>query len=198
MSSNPLKSLDKEPLTELLSLFEKIARELLLSKDNQQLFDHIIDYAMELTSSDGGSLYLRKGNNHITFQVCKNLSFDQEMSPGDISLDTESIATYCFKNKSSIRIDDVYLLGSDSEYKFNNALDEHKNYRTKSMAVTPIVDSTGQSLGVIQLLNKKNFLHEPWDGEKSSDMPDYNAVDTEILERFARLVGAALENSIDW
>ena len=64
------------------------------------------------------------------------------------------------------------------------------------MAV-PLVDDTKKAIGVLQMINKKNFYQEKWpkDSGSVSDMPSFGKVDLYLMEQFGILFSAAIMDS---
>jgi len=52
-------------------------------------------------------------------------------------------------------IQDVYLLDKSADFKFDHSFDVCAGYTTKSVLVVPLLDSKGEAIGVLQLLNRK-------------------------------------------
>jgi signal transduction histidine kinase len=61
------------------------------------------------------------------------------------------VAGYCFKTGESVNLEDAY-----ADPRFNRDVDAHTGYRTQSLLCMPIFNRNGQTLGVIQLLNKND------------------------------------------
>ncbi|OUR99759.1 hypothetical protein A9Q84_01665 [Halobacteriovorax marinus] len=199
MSSDTLKKLNKNELVECLDTLESIALDLMSSKDARTLLPGIVQKAMDLLIADGGSLYLLSEDKlSMQFEVLKNQSFStKHFETLNISLEEKSLATFCFHNKEVINIDDVYLLDPSFDFKFNARLDSLHNYHTKSMLSVPLINSQDEAIGVIQLINKKNFYSEEWPNEyqEISNSLSFTQMDINLLERFAKLISIGLENS---
>ena len=197
MAHSPLKTLGKDDLIDLFELQNDLAASLLRKAPNKETFNQIIEKVMEITSSDGASFYRHKDNN-LHFEVLKNKSFesgDQSFDP--IPLSTKSIATDSFNKKENIIIDDAYLIDREWDVNFNKALDKERHYRTRSVLAIPLVGTKNSPLGVLQLINKKNYFEEKWPKDPSavSAMPAFSRVDTYLTEKVGTLLSAKLEFS---
>ena len=197
MAHSPLKTLGKDDLIDLFELQNDIATSLLRKASNKQTFNQIIEKVMEITSSDGATFYLHKDNT-LHFEVLKNKSFEsgnQNFDP--IPLSTKSIATDTFNKKETIIIDDAYLIDREWDVNFNKALDKERHYRTRSVLAIPLIGTKSSALGVLQLINKKNYFEEKWPTDPSavSAMPAFSRVDTYIAEKVGALFSAKLETS---
>jgi len=107
------------------------------------------------------NLHQGEGLNHINIKV-----------PVDAG-----IAGWVFQNGERQRIDDVYL-----DSRFNNEVDLKTGYKTKTILCAPLKSTTGEIIGVIQGINKKNGL--------------FNSDDEEIMEIFANQASLILNNSV--
>lgn len=195
MTEKALRKLTKDELIEQIGVFHRIAIDLIREDHPRELLPLMIGQAMDLLIADGGSLYIYNGDDKLRFECCLNRSFKTDFHPGDLPLESRSIASHCFKTGEHINIDDVYLLSKNLPYSFNHKMDDHLNYRTKSMISTPLTTKAGKTIGVLQLINRKNYLEEKWpeDGSKVLDMPAFTLADLDTLERFSDFASAVLE-----
>ncbi|UCH22932.1 MAG: GAF domain-containing protein [Deltaproteobacteria bacterium] len=60
------------------------------------------------------------------------------------------IAGWVAQHNQMLNIDDAY-----ADPRFNPEVDKRTNYRTKSILCGPIINLQGETLGVIQVINKK-------------------------------------------
>lgn len=77
----------------------------------------------------------------------------------------------------SIRIDDAW-----DDPRFDRSVDQRTGYRTKSMLCVPLKSTDGESLGVIQGINKLDGV--------------FSGADLETLEAVAGIVAIAIENAL--
>jgi HD-GYP domain-containing protein (c-di-GMP phosphodiesterase class II) len=181
-----------------LKALQQISIQLIGLKDNRQLLHSIVRSSMDLLVCDAASLFLSKGNGHLYFEIALNDSIDYEFEQVKIPLSRPGIATYVFANGESLKIKDVYRIPASLEgVIFDPMLDHKLKYRTRSVLAVPLKNSRGEILGVLQLLNKKSRLSQAWPSESESAlarMPVFNQADVELLESFAAVAGASLEN----
>ncbi|MBG09103.1 MAG: hypothetical protein CME68_10120 [Halobacteriovoraceae bacterium] len=198
MAHSPLKSLGKDELIDLFEIHNDIATSLLKGSPNKETFNKIIEKIMEVTSADGATLYLVKGGNELHFEVLKNKSFKGDNQTFDpIPLSTKSIATDSLNQKETIIIDDAYLIDREWDVNFNKALDKEKHYRTRSVLAVPLIGNENSPLGVLQLVNKKNYFEEKWptDPTAVSSMPAFSRTDTYLTEKLGLLFSAKIDAS---
>jgi len=60
------------------------------------------------------------------------------------------LAGFCFKNREVVNLGDVYV-----DPRFNRDVDARTGYRTRNLLCVPMHNRAGETLGVIQLLNKR-------------------------------------------
>jgi HD-GYP domain-containing protein (c-di-GMP phosphodiesterase class II) len=123
------------------------------------LLEKIVDAAIEITNSDGCTIYLKRGAS-LDFTVSKNISLG--MMVGGLSgmaakvppvpLSPSFVSSYAAITRKTVNIPDVY---SSAEFDFRGPkeYDKKMNYRTYSMLVTPLLDYQNEVIGVLQLLN---------------------------------------------
>ena len=153
---------------------------------------------MDLLGCDAGSLFLVKDDEHLSFEVALNDSVAYEFQRVKIPVGRPGIATRVFQRGESLRIRDVYRIPSTLKgVVFDSSLDADLGYRTRSVLAVPLKNSRGAVLGVLQLLNKKPRTSSRWPSrsEKAlAKMPQFTHEDTELLESFAAVAAASLEN----
>jgi len=167
------------------------------------LLDLILSQARQITSSDGGSLYLVEGRDTATPRLRFKLTqSDTLQSQGfkevTMPLDHASQAGYVCSTGEPLIIDDVYFLPPDVEYSFNRSFDERMHYRSKSMLTVPMRNHHGEVIGALQLINRKR------DGSVTLTGPEvveqqvipYSRRTVEIVNALAGQAAVSIENSL--
>ncbi len=124
-----------------------------------ELLDLILTKSREITCSDAGSVYLidRSGSEpKLIFKAAQtdslpNISFQLASIP----LDLESLAGYVATTGESLNIPDAYALPQNVPYKFDRHFDREFAYRTVSVLVLPMQNRDGETIGVLQLIDRK-------------------------------------------
>ncbi len=124
-----------------------------------ELLDLILTKSREITCSDAGSVYLidRSGTEpKLIFKAAQtdslpNISFQFASIP----LNPESLAGYVATTGESLNIPDAYALPQNVPYKFDRHFDRDFNYRTVSVLVLPMQNREGETIGVLQLIDRK-------------------------------------------
>ncbi|MEA2028851.1 MAG: GAF domain-containing protein, partial [Campylobacterota bacterium] len=162
------------------------------------LLEMIIQESMKLTHCDGGTLYLRDGDN-LKFHIAQTISLGKYMggshdliswSPLPIYLEDGSenrgmVAVTSLLDDRIINIEDIY---ADGEFMFDGSkkFDRKNNYQSKSSLTIPIKNHENEVIGVLQLLNKLD----------ESNIPiAFNQIDVDIISSLASQAGVAINNA---
>ena len=162
-------------------------------RDIDSLLDRVLLEARKFTNADAGSIYLVK-NNYLSFDYVQNdtlMKADQSgnhflYSKFKIKIDENSIAGYVAKTKLPLVINDVYKLGDEVPYIFNQSFDKQSNYRTKAILTIPLITSRDKIIGVMQIINPKN----------KSEIIEFNNTDKQLVTYFASQAAVAIERAI--
>jgi HD-GYP domain-containing protein (c-di-GMP phosphodiesterase class II) len=185
-------------LTELT----KIGMALTTERDYRTLLDLILTKALQITNSDAASLYIVEDPENETRRLRFMLS--QTTSRPDIPfvestmpLDISSIAGNVAATGKPLVIDDVYELPIDVEYTFNRWFDETYGYRSKSMLTIPMTDHKDETIGVLQLINRKRRgdarLETPEHFE--TEVVPYSQRQVDLVSALAGQAAVSIENS---
>jgi len=144
----------------------------LCAKENIDNFlKTIITEAKNITGADGGTIYLAE-NDKLKFKIMQtdSLGIDEVVSSDDTKWPSiqlyrddnkpnqEMVAALCATTGQIYNIPDVYKADKfffDGTKKF----DTLNGYRSKSMLVLPLKNHENKIIGVLQLINKTNFLN---------------------------------------
>src|SRR3989441_11176002 len=111
-------------------------------------------------------------------------------------IDRQTLAGSAAVTGEPLIIDDAYFLPPDVEYTINRSFDERYGYRSKSMLVIPMKDHKDETIGVLQLINRKrNFdaiLATPADVE--AQVVPYSKRTVELVTALAGQAAVAIEN----
>lgn len=139
-----------------------IGKSLSVEKDPDRLLRLILYLSKKITGADAGSIYLieerEDGNSQLRFKYSHTFSKELPYEEFTMPMDTNSIAGYVAVTRKVLNIPDVYLLNDDDPVSFNSSFDKVHDYRSKSMLVVPMVNQLDQTIGVIQLINSKEYL----------------------------------------
>lgn len=165
-------------------------------KDFMTILQTILVGAKELSSSDGGTLYLfDEKKQQLCFQIVSNDTLDIHNNARDwepLSLYTpdgspnlKNIASVSALEGRLINIEDVYA--SDAfDFSGVKAFDALNNYQTQSMLVLPMKNRDNMLIGLIQLINKKDSQNQ------ICSFSDYDEV---LIKAMASLATMTIENN---
>lgn len=145
--------------TELIEQLLDIGAALSSTQDLRDLLNLILSKSREITSSDAGSVYLvdhTDNTSKLLFKVAQNasqpsLSFNEFAIP----MTHQSLAGYVALTGESLNLPDAYDLPPGVPYRLDTNFDRDISYRTRSVMVLPMENRQGDTIGVIQLINRK-------------------------------------------
>ncbi|MGE5418456.1 MAG: ATP-binding protein [Acidobacteriota bacterium] len=193
--------------------FYKIGKSLSSERDTVKLLDMIISSSINLTSSDAGTIYLvvdketgewssiKNGDiesRMLQFVIAKNMSMDIRLETATFDISKESIVGFSAACGRSLRIDDVYSLNEDLEYKHNHSFDRSTGYVTRSILSIPMKNHEDEVLGVIQLINKKSTREslDFTDAQSLGRVITFNYSDELSMNAVSGVAAVALQNAL--
>ena len=188
--------MDLDDFDLILSIFNEIHQELLLSQEITSLLDKILTLVAHTSCSDGVSLYLIE-EDRLQFKRAINLSLDNfqerllefQKSMSCSSEKKNRISEQAFLQKEVVIVEDAYQ--SDC---FDDTFDKHFSYQTKSVLCVPMMDRYADVVGVLQFINYKsdNSMLLTLDNIESVVQP-YPKVLLKWISFLAQQVGIALQ-----
>ncbi|MEG5173794.1 HD domain-containing phosphohydrolase [Microcoleus sp. B3-D7] len=145
--------------TDLIEKLLDIGAALSSAQDLGDLLNLILSKSREITYSDAGSVYLVDHSDEtskLLFKVAQNaskpsLSFKEFALP----LTDKSLAGYVAITGQSLNLSDAYDLPPGVPYRLDTSFDRDIDYRTCSVMVLPMQNRQGDTIGVLQLINRK-------------------------------------------
>ena len=126
---------------QILEIAHDIAGELNLGA----LLARVMGATTELLDADRSTLFLYdKKSGELFSRVAEGLEIHEIRIPADAG-----IAGAVFTTRQIENIDDPY-----SDPRFNRAVDQRTGYRTTSILALPIINKSGECIGITQVLNK--------------------------------------------
>ena len=163
-----------------------------------ELFTEIMTILRRAVRAEGGTLYIYDNkseslkavvliNEPLSFESVVP-EFDPLVAKGFIELPVSrgragAVAVRSFLERRIIVVDDVESESRDDDLDFSNVrkFDRENNYRTRAMAVFPLVSQDDKPIGVLQLINPD---------------PEVAARRMEFLSLLAAQIGIALNNAL--
>jgi HD-GYP domain-containing protein (c-di-GMP phosphodiesterase class II) len=172
-------------------------------RDLLTLLEMILSQSRRITLSDAGSLYLierdKDGESKgvLRFKLSQNHTLPTlPLTEFTVPIDHASLAGYAAATGEPLVIADVYLLPDDVSYKQNRTFDEKFGYRTKSMLVIPLKTHRDETIGVLQLINRKRDpetrLYSPEIVER--EVISFDEHELELVSALASQAAVAIEN----
>ncbi len=160
---------DDENRRRAVDTLNEIGMALSTEKDLSKLLDMIVSKSREMTRADAGSLYLVEAdpsvledhekyfvNKKMRFQVAQNDSRSVPFRSFVVDISKKSVYGYVAMTQEHLNFNDVYHLDPSKEYSWGGReFDAITKYRTMSMLTVPMVNHRGETIGVIQLINRK-------------------------------------------
>jgi len=139
-------------LQERIKALNKIALAFSNTDDTEQLLQMILEECINLTYSDGGSIYIKEkydGKEYMVIKHAVNKSIDFDYTGERLPIDENSIT-------GSVALTGEPRISASFEVVNNNKLyDTQKKYSTCNMLTVPMKNSAKEVIGVLQILNKK-------------------------------------------
>lgn len=194
-----------------LDTLNEIGTALSTEKDLSRLLDLIVSKSREMTVADAGSLYLIEANPEVAddpdkyfknkqmrFQVAQNDSRNVPFKSIQVDISSSSIYGYVALNQEPLNFEDVYYLDAGKPYGWGGKdFDAIINYRTMSMLTVPMVNWRGETIGVIQLINRKREAGIVLDDPETciKDIQPFTEHDIGIAESIASQASIAIQNT---
>ncbi|MGB0747413.1 MAG: HD domain-containing phosphohydrolase [Magnetospiraceae bacterium] len=168
--------------------------------DHDLLLEKILLEAKEICHAEGGSLYLITEDERLEFSIVHNDHLKIAMGgktgqpitlPALRLYDDEgnenhnAVATHVALSGETVNIQDAYEV---EDYDFSGAkkFDESQGYRSKSFLTVPLKDRDNQVIGVLQLINARDWVTE--------EIVPFNAQVQPLVESLASQAAVALNN----
>ncbi|CAG9322062.1 unnamed protein product [Blepharisma stoltei] len=164
-----LKS-DKNEKSHDVTKLRHLIRHHATSINTYSIISTIRDASQKLLDCDRATVYIREGNS----LVVKVQGSEQEIPTNfEVPLG-KGIAGYVAQTGLTEIICDAY-----QDFRFNHEIDDLTGYRTHDILCMPVLDCNGETIAVLQMLNKNEGI--------------FDQNDEDILEIFAELVGVVLQ-----
>jgi len=180
-------------------------------RDVTKLLEMILSICMEITGADAGSVYVVEdkpgvaadpanyfANKQLRFRHTKNSSKPVPFKEFTMPISNSSIVGAATLSGVPLNIPDVYEIPPDATYSFNRGFDVASGYRTKSMLTVPMLNRNKETIGAVQLLNKKrdpNVLLTDEETTAKYVIP-FDKSDEDFIYSLASQAAIALENQI--
>lgn len=144
-----------------LHRFLDIGVALTQEKDHRVILELILNYAMEITNCDGGTIYLLS-NDALEFKIMRTISKNYYRGAGGENINLPPVpllkSNVCACSAIEHKIISVADVYQNEKYDFSGPrnYDKITGYRTMSMLVVPLDNHFGEIVGVLQLINAQD------------------------------------------
>ncbi|EAW36437.1 HD-GYP domain-containing protein [Lyngbya sp. PCC 8106] len=191
-------------LAEQAELIEKlldIGAALSSTQNLSTLLNLILAKSREITCSDAGSVYLVDSTDNtpkLLFKVAQNVSLPNlSFREFAIPLTDRSLAGYVALTGESLNIPDAYQLPPDKPYRLDSSFDRDISYLTRSVLVLPMQNRQGETMGVLQLINRKVRSDVTLVPENTLEMTQpYGEWEEQILRSLASQAAISIERNL--
>lgn len=156
---------------ENLTSLRHILRQYTFNMNTQPFISTIRNAAQRLLDCDRATVFIREGKS----LVVKAQGIEQEIPVGFSCPIGKGIVGYVAQTGVTENLKDVY-----QDPRFNKEVDLITGYKTSSMLTMPVIDSQGEVIACLQMINKRQGFFE-----KS---------DEETLEVFSEMVATVMQN----
>ncbi len=167
----------------------EVGRALASEQNLDRLLDLILTKTRELLMAEAGSIYLLTGEedrSELLFAHTQNARVSLPFHRFAMPISGETLAGFVALSRESLNLPDVYHLPAGAPYHFNDSYDRQAGYRTTSILVVPMLDTEGQVLGVLQLLNRL---------EEDGQVVAFTAADQRLAQSLAGQAAVAVKNA---
>ena len=155
----------REKLTRLVDLGIALSAE----QNETRLMEMILLGAKELTNADGATLYFRREDNRMHFQMLRNDTLDRasgSASGGSISMppvplfddeghpNLKNVVSLAVHRQETVLIADAYD-AKGFDFSGTREFDERNHYRSVSFLTVPLKPRGGTVIGALQLINAR-------------------------------------------
>ena len=136
--------------------------QLTVEKDDNKLLNTIVEKGMQITNCDAGTLYLFE-DEVLKFRIMRTIS--QNVYRGldgkpitdipPVPFKEENVCAYTAIHRKVVNIADVYY-SDEFDFSGPKRYDAMTGFRTQSMLVVPIENTTGELIGVFQMINAQD------------------------------------------
>ena len=214
VTAPPLVGSSEQALVEILN----IATTLSGASDLRTLLQLILSKSRQLTGSDAGSIFLVErcdarrnpgGIDQLWFAVSQNASLaassatdrvdediDSTVSDIRFPLTPERLVGWSALSGEVLNIPDVYQLDPELPYRFDRAVDLKLGYRAVSMLTVPMRSTSGETVGVMQLINRKRDPRTILTADTAAGLVrPFDAFDQHLIEALASQAAVCVERT---
>ena len=187
-------------IPDLLRELNEIGIALSAEKDHDRLLELILVKAMDITNSDGGTLYVCTNEKSLKFEILHNHSLavhkggtsgEEILLPPIALYDDEGntnnkmVAAYAVNSAQTVNIEDAYV-NEDFDFSGTRNFDKKMGYRSTSFLTVPMTNHEHDIIGVLQLINTID--------KNTNKIISFSALDQQLIESLASQAAVTITN----
>ena len=187
-------------IPDLLRELNEIGIALSAEKDHDRLLELILVKAMDITNSDGGTLYVCTNEKSLKFEILHNHSLtvhkggtsgEEILLPPIALYDDEGntnnkmVAAYAVNSAQTVNIEDAYV-NEDFDFSGTRNFDKKMGYRSTSFLTVPMTNHEHDIIGVLQLINTID--------KNTNKIISFSALDQQLIESLASQAAVIITN----
>ncbi len=192
-----------EQITKLKNTIERFSSFIVTTsseKDINEILLMSIDACLELTGSDGATIYLKEKidqEEKLVIRATKNLSVNFEFYLGyTLPISPISLCGYAAVYQKPVVINDTLNLPENHEFRQFKFFDKSLHYITINTITAPIFDFSNNLLGVLQVINKKAKPNIKLDENNAALFTiSYTETDIKLILAISSFVGTLLDRA---
>jgi HD-GYP domain-containing protein (c-di-GMP phosphodiesterase class II) len=223
--SNTIREFELSKRVAGMELLYDVGIALTSERDHDRLIEKILIEAKQFCAADGGTIYLVTDDDHLEFAIMRNDTMGTAlggttgkplddmpripMHDPETGLPNErNIAAYCANTKQSVNIGDAYEVDT-FDFSGTKEFDKRNGYRSQSFLTIPMLNNSGRTIGVLQLINAQHAQTGeivPFDGHLQAivealasqaavalDNQQLIAAQRQLLESFIQMIAGAID-----
>jgi HD-GYP domain-containing protein (c-di-GMP phosphodiesterase class II) len=160
------------------------------SVSTNELLDRVLAHSRMLTGAEAGTIFLLRRRDRRRWLEATHLQNDRVEGPPatlKVKVTRTSIAGYVAATGRVLRIPDAYRIAASRPYRFDPSADRALGYQTRSVLAFPLKNGSGQVIGVVELINRR-------DKRGRGPLP-FAAADAKLLAPLNHFIGGAIERA---
>lgn len=154
-------------------LLLKVNNDLAVTESLDQALETLVEITTSTIGCERGTVFLNDPKSEELYSRVAQGNFMREIR----FMNTKGVAGWAYSKEEGVIVPDAY-----KDDRFNKSVDMRTGYRTKSILCTPLKTISGKTIGVTQLLNKK-------EGEFTEE-------DLEIVEAVTAQAAIAIQSHV--
>ena len=171
-----------------LAVFYDISNTVAHTTDVESLFSIIVNKISSVLKAERSSLFLLDNkSNELWSKVAEQSEIKEIRFPSN-----QGLSGYVLKTGKILNIKDAY-----KDFRFSPSIDKKTGFKTKTVLCSPVVNRNGDTIGVVQAINKQDGYFEKEDENLLSAISSQIAVTlttAQLIQNLKELLSAFIES----